>query len=625
LAGAIAYVPFGPVSGLTYGNGLVLSQNLDSAYRLTAQSVPGVLERSYPGYDANGNRLAQSDALASASSFSYDPLNRLDTANGPFGSRDYDYDKNGNRTGLIADSATTALTYEPDSNRLDTLGAADVLLDATGNTLNNGAWSYSYAPHHRLSTASESATLKASFAYNGLGQRTAKIDETTARGKHFLYGTNGELLVETDQDGNILLEYLYLNGQLLAIYSPDDDQDGTPNQQEARQASLPVNPDSDGDGLTNLAEWFQHGTDSTSPDSDGDGVLDGAEITAGTSPVNAAAFPGDGDINENGQTNVGDLVLLYQMVMGTRTPTPVQLTHADMNRDGQLNAADILLLQKRLLQAWLGIGITPEAQVAGGDLFYRSTNRHSDLTAVAVDWLESLIPPARAVPANHGVLFYVHNDPLGTPQALTDEAGAVIWRAEYDPFGKATVDEDPDGDGSGVTLNVRFPGQYYDQETGLHYNYFRYYDPQAGRYLSSDPIGLGGGLNTYAYVGSNPLIYSDVYGLFRYYGNWCGPDWTGGQGKPWNELTEAEKSNVKPPIDGLDACCMTHDKCYASCRDDFPCDESNRGFCFKGCDRRLYRCGNQSGVGGAKSFFLRDHMRKSRPAPGPNDSCCKTK
>jgi RHS repeat-associated protein len=62
-------------------------------------------------------------------------------------------------------------------------------------------------------------------------------------------------------------------------------------------------------------------------------------------------------------------------------------------------------------------------------------------------------------------------------------------------------------------LNIRFPGQYYDQETGLHYNYFRYYDPSTGRYINSDPVGLGGGLNTYAYVGNNPLKYLDFYGL----------------------------------------------------------------------------------------------------------------
>ena len=90
---------------------------------------------------------------------------------------------------------------------------------------------------------------------------------------------------------------------------------------------------------------------------------------------------------------------------------------------------------------------------------------------------------------------------------LTDDTQAVVWKGEYDPFGKVTETV------STVEQNLRFPGQYYDEETGLHYNYFRTYDPDTGRYVTSDPIGLGGGLSTYGYAASNPIVFSDRLGL----------------------------------------------------------------------------------------------------------------
>ena len=85
---------------------------------------------------------------------------------------------------------------------------------------------------------------------------------------------------------------------------------------------------------------------------------------------------------------------------------------------------------------------------------------------------------------------YVHADHLGTPRAITNANGAVIWKATYDPFGAATINDDVAITGQHTTLNLRFPGQYFDAESGLHYNYFRDYDPVTGRYLESDPIGL---------------------------------------------------------------------------------------------------------------------------------------
>ena len=95
---------------------------------------------------------------------------------------------------------------------------------------------------------------------------------------------------------------------------------------------------------------------------------------------------------------------------------------------------------------------------------------------------------------------------------LTDDAGVAVWSAQYDPFGSAAVNEDLDDNGVNVSLNVRFPGQYYDAESFLHYNYFRYYDPSTGRYITSDPIGLNGGLNAYGYAVQNPNKYIDPTG-----------------------------------------------------------------------------------------------------------------
>jgi len=107
--------------------------------------------------------------------------------------------------------------------------------------------------------------------------------------------------------------------------------------------------------------------------------------------------------------------------------------------------------------------------------------------------------------------YFYHNDHLGTPQKITAVNGAVVWSAKYSSFGKATVAVET------VENNLRFGGQYFDQETGLHYNYFRHYDPRTGRYLRTDPIGFEGGINIYDYVLNNPINANDPLGLFTYY------------------------------------------------------------------------------------------------------------
>ncbi|WP_428695910.1 RHS repeat-associated core domain-containing protein [Stenotrophomonas acidaminiphila] len=93
-----------------------------------------------------------------------------------------------------------------------------------------------------------------------------------------------------------------------------------------------------------------------------------------------------------------------------------------------------------------------------------------------------------------------------------------IWDIRGEAFGSTPPDEDPDNDGVAFAFDLRYPGQRYDNTTGLNYNYFRDYDPGTGRYVQSDPIGLMGGINTYGYVVGNPLLNSDPRGLVTWRG-----------------------------------------------------------------------------------------------------------
>jgi RHS repeat-associated protein len=112
---------------------------------------------------------------------------------------------------------------------------------------------------------------------------------------------------------------------------------------------------------------------------------------------------------------------------------------------------------------------------------------------------------------------WVHTDRLGTPLAVTSSPAAgnaaTIWRASYEPFGLATVNEDADGDSQLYAMHLRFPGQRWDAGSGGHYNFFRDYDPSIGRYTRTDPVGLRGGLSTYAYADLNPVERIDPTGL----------------------------------------------------------------------------------------------------------------
>jgi RHS repeat-associated protein len=128
-------------------------------------------------------------------------------------------------------------------------------------------------------------------------------------------------------------------------------------------------------------------------------------------------------------------------------------------------------------------------------------------------------------PSNADQLHAFHTDHLGTPHALTAIAssnaasiGKITWRANYESFGEAFIDQTilngtNLSNNTATENNHRFPGQFFDQETGLAQNLFRDYEGKVGRYAQGDPVGLGGGLNTFAYGYANSISHIDPNGL----------------------------------------------------------------------------------------------------------------
>jgi RHS repeat-associated protein len=187
--------------------------------------------------------------------------------------------------------------------------------------------------------------------------------------------------------------------------------------------------------------------------------------------------------------------------------------------------------------------------------------------------------------------FYYQNDHLGTPQQIIDSRGNVVWKQKTTAFGETKIDPE-----STITNYLRFPGQYFDLETHTNYNFFRDYSPIVGRYMQEDPIGLDGGVNTFVYVGGNPLSWMDPHGLTpvngipadgswdTYYGNWCGKNWSGACNGP------IIPSNPAKPIDSLDSCCMDHDYCYAKYECDTCMPEVDKEAGKKECDKTFLAC-----------------------------------
>jgi len=590
-------------------------------------------------YDPNYSRLLNMVDGTGTNSYTYNAINgqlgagRLASVTGPLSNSaiSYAYDALGRAINRSISNVTATVGY-------DDLGRVNAITNALGG------FSYSYTTTTQLSSVtypnSQSTTFsyygndhdqrlqtinhlqpngttvisRFDYEYNADGQITKwtqQADAATPTAYSFAYDTANQLLNATLQNtssGAILKQYGYAYdpaGNRTSEQVDSQISGATPNN---------LNQLTTRNGTGQMRFWGVVDKPAVvtvggqpAPITEGSNFSGFATVSAGTNlvPVIAVTTNGTGQATTNTYrvvvTATGAETLLYDLNGNLTSKSNatsvvtyewdavnrlVAINETSTNRteftyDGLSRRVRIVektngnvISDKRFL--WEGTQIAEERDSTGGTVNKRFFAQGAQIS---------------------GTAYYYTRDHLGSIREMTDSTGTnIVARFDYDPYGRRTLV-------SGTDLaDFGFTGHYYHQASGLHLTLYRAYDANLGRWLSRDPIGEKGGLNLYAYVGDDPVNNIDPFGLWKYYGNWGGPDWTGGQTKPYEDLTPEEQKKLKPPIDAQDECYKQHDLCYSRCRvdtgttsKDKPCKKQLDAFdtCRKQCDLRLSACLNK--------------------------------
>ncbi len=211
-----------------------------------------------------------------------------------------------------------------------------------------------------------------------------------------------------------------------------------------------------------------------------------------------------------------------------------------------------------------------------------------------------------------GATSYYEQDGVNSVVSVTNSNGALVQTYTYDSYGTITAS-------AGTLSNpFRFTAREFDQETGIYEYRARYYDQNAGRFISEDQRKFAGGsADFYSYVRNNPPNFRDPEGKVPVWGWWCGPNWTGGFFEPYSWAIADETHR---PWGDTDRACMNHDICYFICRQDHPCSKADRAKCMRECDASLLTDAPYSFIGNLVSSAV--WFGNKDPDTGENDRNC---
>jgi RHS repeat-associated protein len=515
-------------------------------------------------YDGRKNPTSSKDPKNNTTTYSYDALSRIKQMTQPLSTiTGYGYDTQDNQASITDPKGNTTQYWSDDFGRKNQTGSPDTgttdyLYDEAGNLIQRfdakeTVVNYTYDALNRLTAIQfpSDPNQNVTFTYDstsvtyGIGRLTGRVDPSGSY--TFYYDAHGNLTREEKTIGSILYttQYTYNNNNLLTSITYPSGRTITYTLDQVGRISqvstiLGGNPKTLASAITYLPNGGITGLtygNGLSLSQGYDNQYRISSIVTGSILNLTYGYDPNGNITSilDAVNPPGGEVLetpgVYSYQPGTNKLIHIETTPPiDFGYDENANITSetgwtyVYDLSNQLIRVFAGSNQVAEYTYNGAGqrikkvtqtetrIFHYDTLGHligetnqsgqtlSEYVYLG-DQLLAMSKPGEAV-------YYFHNDHLGTPQVLTDDTGIIAWKAVYTPFGEAVASIET------IENPFRFPGQYYDPETGLHYNYFRYYNPQTGRYITPDPIGLEGGINLFAYVANNPITNIDPEGLW---------------------------------------------------------------------------------------------------------------